>query len=248
MPAVKVNPMSRPGIRVRSGTKCLIGADASCRKGVLFLYPRAACLFFLSPQRELYSSKRFISFHLYQYLPLSALAAPPVLYSHHFSQYLSHAVMENQIAGTIPSRFILVNHHKRITGKIVNKAGGRIDHQTGASNDEHICRLYGIHGIFHGIHIKRLLVEYHIRFHNTPAVRAVRHRAAEGKKTVHIVGAAALGAVIFQNRPMKLHHILTACLLVKAVNILGNNTMEFSFFLQPGQSIMSPLLRSSCSW
>lgn len=36
MPAVKVNPMSRPGIRVQSGTKCLIGADASRRKGTLF--------------------------------------------------------------------------------------------------------------------------------------------------------------------------------------------------------------------
>lgn len=39
MPALKVNPMSRPGIRVQSGTKYLIGADASRRKGTLFSAP-----------------------------------------------------------------------------------------------------------------------------------------------------------------------------------------------------------------
>ena len=65
--------------------------------------------------------------------------------------------MEYQVAVPVFSCFILVNHDQCVTGKVVDEAGGGVDYQAGAADDEHIRRLDVRHIFEHGDQLRQVV-------------------------------------------------------------------------------------------
>ena len=122
---------------------------------------------------------------------------------------------------------------------IVNQSCCRINHQGGASDNQHIRPVDIVHGLVQKRHVQTLLIEDHLRLDDAAAGTA--------GDTLHQpdlfagVELSALHAAVLPDGSVNLQNFFAARIGVQTVDILGNNAGKLSLFLQLCQSVMGPI-------
>ena len=107
----------------------------------------------------------------------------------------------------------------------------RVDHQTGAADDEGIRLADGRHGPGEHFLVQPFLVQNNIRLDDAAALGAAGHAGTVGNE-VHIVERAALHAVVAQGAAVELVNGLGPRSLMQAVDVLGDDGLQPALPLQ----------------
>ena len=128
-----------------------------------------------------------------------------------------------------------------ISPEVPDQPGCRIDHQRGAADDQNIRSADRLHRTVNHRRIKRLLVQYHIRFDDAAALRTVGNMTLAVSlihDVVKAVGSAAVHAIVAQHRSVKFKDLFAAGLLMQPVDVLRHDGLQLAHLLQTCQCIM----------
>ena len=121
--------------------------------------------------------------------------------------------------------------------EIIDKPGCRVHHQGGAADDQGICLADGLNALADQPGVQAFFIQHHIRLNHTAAFAP--GNSGSVLYISRVVKFPAALAVIAQDTAVDLIDFLTACRLMKPVDILGDHRQKLPGLLKLGQLLMS---------
>ena len=134
----------------------------------------------------------------------------------------------------------MVDDHKvAAAAEVVDKAGGRVDHEARTAHDEHVGERDLVKRLGHHIVIKRLAVEHDVGLDGAAALGAHGYAVAilvfAGHDPLGGVDMTAALADVAVHRAVELEHVHGAGGLVEAIDVLRHHGSELAFALELGE-------------
>ena len=139
--------------------------------------------------------------------------------------------MYDDIGHAVHIRRRFVDHGQLVAVVIADEACCRIDDEARAADDQHVGMADVIEGLFNDIVIKAFFVEDDVRFDRAAAGVTFGYAC----RRMDVFGVEEFMAVLAEiavYAAVQLEDVLAACLLVQAVDILGDDGFELAGFFQ----------------
>lgn len=145
-------------------------------------------------------------------------------------QNLGNVALEDIIRSVVGASCFLVDENELLTTVVAEQGGCWVDHERGSSNDE------GLRGCNAGCRfrpdllVQAFAVKDNVGSDNTPAVAAVDTGGVQEGLPIGCLSAGH--TVVISQIAMHLQHLPTACHLVEAVDILGDDSGQLAHIFQ----------------
>ena len=150
-------------------------------------------------------------------------------------------LMEHERCIPVLGRPVTINDYQILSREVVRERSCRLNYERSAADNEAISVVYQSCRLYPCRLRQSLTVESDVGSYHAAALRAARDRSFSLEYEIGRILLMALLTVIAQGRAVNFLDITASRSLMKAVYVLGNNTVEFACLLHLSELIVCPV-------